>query len=181
MTEKFTVGFMGGAGAGKTSAALALWLMLGDRARILSFSSPMKSAVKQLFMLTDVQVYGTKADKEIVDPRWGVSPRTILQKVGTDCIRDMLCKDFFVRRMREAVKTSDEEIIIIDDVRFADEARICDFCVGIRRDGLPEDSHASEQVPWQLADLHIKNSGTGLLSFQYDVQNILLKSGVLPQ
>ena len=53
-----------------------------------SFAGPLKKACQEIFMLTDEQTEGI--DKETMDDRWGVSARTIFQKVGTELFREKL-------------------------------------------------------------------------------------------
>jgi len=150
---KLVIGFMGLATAGKTTACTFLQSLDPINIKILSFATPLKQAAKDLFMLSDEQLYGhLKAE---IDPRWGVSPRTILQKMGTDFVREMIRKDFWVLRMRETIETCFEPVILIDDVRFEDEAKFV-FCLGytvnIDRLGLwSNDNHPSERPPVEYA------------------------------
>ena len=44
----------------------------------------MKEAIKPLFLLDDEQLYGAK--KDVVDSRWGVTPRQIMRYVGVDTL-----------------------------------------------------------------------------------------------
>ena len=153
------IGFMGKAGAGKTTAALAVQqFVLGSV--IKSFSTPLKNVVRDLFLFSDEQVFGTYEQKTAIDPRWGVSPRTVLQKVGTECLRNMLCKDFHVKRMEAEIEASDSAVII-DDVRFEDEAQMVldrgGILIAIHRPSEVEDDHASERPPYHLADTIIYN------------------------
>lgn len=166
-SEKLVIGFMGLATAGKTTAAAFLKSLDPVNIRVESFATPLKEAAKDLFLLTDEQLYGSL--KEVADPRWGVSPRHLLQKMGTDFVREMILKDFWVKRMETVIETgSTEPVILIDDVRFEDEARMVAKYgynvlvdrLGLWADGMP---HASEQPPSHLAgevvhnDLDLKN------------------------
>lgn len=159
--EKLVIGFMGLATAGKTTAATFLKSLDPVNIRVESFATPLKMAAKGLFLLTDEQLYGTL--KDVVDPRWGVSPRYIFRKMGTDFVRQMILEDFWVRRLETIIETgSIEPVILIDDVRFEDEATMvakygCN--VLIDRLGLWTDSaaHASEQPPAHLAEEIIHN------------------------
>ena len=159
MSDKTIIGFMGLAGAGKTTAAQALQAAAKTSLPIVySFAGPLKEAVKRLCLFSDEQVYGDLDAKSLVDPRWGFSPRQALQMIGTDCVRKMLCEDFWVRRMRLAVEQNNSSVIIIDDVRFEDEANfIREFnghVVMIRRPGGPVlPWHASENPPEHTATM----------------------------
>ena len=58
----------------------------------LSFAEPLKKAVRELFNFNDIQV-GIDEDnpvgdeKEIIDERWGISPRKALQFFGTEIMQ----------------------------------------------------------------------------------------------
>lgn len=68
-----------------------------------------------------------------------VSPRKFMQLLGTECFR--FCKDdFFVCLMQNSYKD-----VIIPDVRFRNEAEICDLLIGIHRDVPAVNSHSSEE------------------------------------
>ena len=53
-----------------------------------AFAGPLKQGCRVIFELTDDQLFGTQ--KEVVDPRWGVSPRYLFQRVGTELFRKHL-------------------------------------------------------------------------------------------
>lgn len=48
----------------------------------IAFADPLKQAAMIIFGLTYQQCYGTDLDKETVDPRWGKSPRQLMQDLG---------------------------------------------------------------------------------------------------
>jgi len=58
----------------------------------LSFAEPLKKAVKELFNFNDIQVgideeNALGNEKEIIDERWGISPRKALQFFGTEIMQ----------------------------------------------------------------------------------------------
>ena len=87
-----------------------------------------------MFLLSHNQVYGSGQEKEAVDDRWGVSPRYILQRVGTNLMRDQLAaaapelsmgKDatLWVRCFRLWLgRFNTPQKVVVPDVRFEDEA-----------------------------------------------------------
>ena len=165
MSDKTIIGFMGLAGAGNTTAAWTLFQACKTSACVVSFASPLKEAVKQLCLFSDEQVYGDLDAKSLVDPRWGFSPRQAMQMIGTDCVRKMLCEDFWVRRMRLAIESNLSKVIIIDDVRFEDEANFIRSLDGdvvmIKRPGGPTlPWHASENPPEHLSTILTINNQT---------------------
>lgn len=81
------IAFTGKDGVGKSTAAV-LTKQLYGRAKLLSFSTPLKIACSALFNL-DKECYNpTKIDQLI--PSLNLTPREILQKVRTDVFRDQL-------------------------------------------------------------------------------------------
>lgn len=162
--SKTIIGFMGMAGVGKTTAARALQAAAKTSLPIVySFAGPLKEAVKRLCLFSDEQVYGDLDAKSLIDPRWGFSPRQALQIIGTDCVRKMLCEDFWARRMRLSVEASLDHVIIIDDVRFEDEAAFIKekggIVVMIKRPGGPTlPWHASENPPEHMSNILITNN-----------------------
>lgn len=80
-----------------------------------------------------------------------LSPRKFMQLLGTEYFR--FCKDdFFICLMQNAYKD-----VIIPDVRFENEAAICDLLIGIHRDVPSVNSHSSED----FADLLIEGEDDG--------------------
>jgi hypothetical protein len=95
-----------------------------------AFAGPLKKAVQELFGFTDSQLHTEQ--KELVDERWGVSPRKALQVVGSDMIRDLFPKlllpdignDFWTKRVDiwyNETKNDHKGLVIISDVRFQNE------------------------------------------------------------
>ena len=120
MEEVKLIGFTGPMGAGKSEAARAVKAAFD--CSILSFATPLKEAAKLIFMLTDGQIY-TMEGKQAVDPRWGISPREILQRLGTEAMR----KEFpgvWVKHMEIQLKLRESDLVVIDDVRFEDEVAL---------------------------------------------------------
>ena len=172
MSEKVVIGFMGLASAGKTTTAKTIQSIDPDRIGVYSFARPLKKFVGDLFMLSCEQLYGDR--KEIVDERWGHSPRRIMQMAGTDFVRNMVMPEFWVVRMKESIKRSSFEIILIDDVRFDDEAQMVIDTGGVnyliqRPMGQQLPWHASEQPPVRLAEDVFYNNGT-LREYQEQVK-----------
>ena len=56
--------------------------------RHLAFADEVKAIVMEVFNLSREQCYGAIELKEAVDPRWGVTPRYLMQQVGTEVGRN---------------------------------------------------------------------------------------------
>jgi hypothetical protein len=51
----------------------------------ISFAEPLKKSAATMFGLSQDQLYGEK--KDVMDARWGVTPRRIMQYLGTDVMQ----------------------------------------------------------------------------------------------
>jgi hypothetical protein len=131
---------------------------------LLSFAEPLKRAVDIIFDLDGDKI----EDKEAIIPQWGVSYRTLLQRVGTDLFRDLLPKVLpelklspggiwvtnMLHRIYKLDKLEVEVCIVNDDCRFEDEYQALKSrgftIVRIERPSLmspdaQKDTHASEK------------------------------------
>lgn len=103
------------------------------------------------FITKDDQIFYNQIYPVFNDPVSGnfyeeLSPRKFMQLLGTEYFR--FCMDkFFVRLMHNSY-----EDVIIPDVRFENEAAICDFLIGIYRDVPSVNSHSSEDFAERLVD-----------------------------
>lgn len=138
------IAFSGKIGSGKSTAAellLQAWPEEpGRKVKMYAFARPLKDAMKAAFGFSEEQLYGE--EKELVDLRYGVTPRHILQKIGTDWFRDRLeqdigvkmkCSSLWVERFRQYVIQNQgiASLIIVEDCRFADEAQAIHECGGV--------------------------------------------------
>lgn len=112
-------GLAGKAGSGKDTAADILVRELGFAK--YSFARPLKDAAACIFGLTDEQLYGDQ--KEVVDPFWGVTPRYILQQMGTEAMRMTFGSDIWTQVAERWLQRNPDENVVIADVRFENEAR----------------------------------------------------------
>jgi hypothetical protein len=85
----------------------------------LSFADPLKQACAAIFHLNKEQLYGNL--KEVIDPFWNATPRYILQKVGTDCLRNVYDKDVWVRSTECLINQNPTVDFVIPDCRFLNE------------------------------------------------------------
>ena len=96
------------------------------------------------FITKDRHIFYTRIFPVFTDPATGkiyeeLSPRKFMQLLGTEYFRFCM-GDFFVRLMQNSYND-----VIIPDVRFANEAFICDLLIGIHRDVPSVNSHSSER------------------------------------
>lgn len=140
----------------------------------ISFAQPLKDICKILFNFDDEQLYGNK--KEVLDPRWGISPRTAFQYIGTDMFRNKIKEimpnvenNFWVNlaidNYKNIIKNCPTNSVVIADVRFQNEIDAVKnnggIIIKIVRPTLQNnDQHASENIGDLEGDFEILNDGT---------------------
>ncbi len=125
----YILGLLARSGHGKTTVARHLEATFG--AEVRSLAGPMKRAVRNVFGFTEAQLWGTQAEKEAVDPRYGFSPRWLLQRLGTEGLREEFGEDIHLQalvrglRAEESVRPTGSPLglYVVDDVRFPNDAR----------------------------------------------------------
>ena len=182
------VGICGNAGTGKDTAVRYMldpktMTDIGKISYRMAFADPIRE-IAAIFGFTKEQMSDRKL-KETEDPFWGFSPRTFMQKVGTEMFRDNLREDVWiqllVRRINEKIAENEKQdfhkgIYFITDVRFPNEAQaiknIGGYVVKIHRDGYSksgENLHPSEKFVEQIeADLIIENKASNADEWSFD-------------
>jgi len=175
------IAFCGLKGSGKTTAAEHI-VRKYPYTR-MSFAGPLKEAAMTMFDLSPQQVYEMPF-KEEIDERWGITPREILQRLGTEVGREF-DKDLWIKNLKSRAEKS-ETSIVIDDCRFFNESEAIKsmggHVIGIKRADLKASNHASElemDENWsRMVDCTIWNL-TDMQSFitkvDFAIQSILLK------
>lgn len=114
------LGLMGAAGSGKSTVAQYLAERYG--AKRYSFADPLKELVMRSFDLSREQCYGTQAQKEAVDPRYNVSPRWLLQRIGTEGARATFGDNFWTDALLRKISADGPAFAVVEDARFVNEA-----------------------------------------------------------
>jgi len=120
------IGLVGRRRSGKDAAADYLTTAYGYTKR--KFAAPLKSAIGALFDFSEEQLEGEL--KDVVDPRWGASPRRLMQYFGTDVMQHnmqlvlpSIGRGFAVKRMFIGEGSGGGQgMVAISDVRFVHEA-----------------------------------------------------------
>jgi hypothetical protein len=187
ITQKTTqntriIGFHGRKYSGKdTSCEIIINRNPTKCIKILSFAEPLKQAAMIIFNLTYEQVYDPKL-KDVIDPRYGKSPRQLIQWLGTDVLRKQFDEDHWIKHMKNRIDTLLEsndapDFILINDIRFDNEAELIrsydnSIIVEIKRpelDHVPDHgstsletmNHESEKpIRQELIDVTINNNLT---------------------
>lgn len=153
------IGFCGKKGSGKDTAAL-VFDEYYHHTKYFSFAKSLKDISKEVFQLTDEQLY---IDKETIDERYGKTPRQILQELGSS-MRKHLGEDVFVGSLELKMLESNADYRVITDVRYSNECALIKRNRGIvikivRPDLVSTDSHESENQDLKV-DETVINDGT---------------------
>ena len=133
----------------------------------VSWANPLKEIIgRQLFGLTTEQLYGTTADREKIDQYWNLSPREILQKVGTDLFRIHFMDDFWVRIGVEKIKNevASGHNVVISDTRFPNELKAIENLGG--------KTIRMKRPDYISGDYHLSETALDDASFEYDISAI---------
>lgn len=98
----------------------------------IAFADPLKNAARELFGFSDEQLYGSL--KEVVDPFWQerlgdnfsdpITPRLILQLLGTQSLRNVLSGDILFHSTVRHIVNNPDTNFVITDCRFPNEANL---------------------------------------------------------
>lgn len=84
-----------------------------------------------------------------VDNRMKLSPRMLQQLIGTDLFRNHVRESFWVDLVRS--RLSKDKVNFLSDVRFINEALVCDAIVVVKRDcAQPVANHVSESLSKEI-------------------------------
>ena len=108
------IGLLGRSRVGKDTVALGLKTYFND-AQIIRLSTPLKEAVCALYAFTPEQVEGP--DKEVVDMRYGFTPRIAIQSL-CKYMMDLNGETFFTKQCYQKIDSS-QRTFIIPDVRYS--------------------------------------------------------------
>ena len=106
----------------------------------IAFADPLKEVLKTVFNFNDAQLYGES--KETIDEYWKVTPRTVMQYVGTDMFRNQMGKiipnigtniwiEVIKRKILDIWKTNPTQKIVLTDLRFPNEINLIKELGGI--------------------------------------------------
>jgi hypothetical protein len=171
------IGITGKARAGKDT--IATHLAHTHAFTRIAFADPLKLAAQQMFGLTNTQTWDDNL-KETVIPMWGLSPRQIFQRLGTDAMRGTFGQDVWLRRFVLSYHIlRDTDDVVVPDVRFDNEAMLIKDMGGtliqvIRGDGLRGDDgiHASEAGVVVSPDIVIVNQGS-IADLKHNIDRVL--------
>ena len=153
MNKRYIIGIIGKKNHGKDT--IANIIMEKYNFQIIHFADPLKEGCSSIFGLTHNQLYGNK--KDLIDEYWKITPRKLLQFVGTELFRNQLCNimpqiedTIWIKRLEKILIDNPYTNYIIPDIRFQNEVNMLKnhhaiiFKV-IRSDILNNDNHISEK------------------------------------
>ncbi len=163
------VGLTGAAGCGKDTLAQKLvekgWVRV-------AFADALKDMCIDYLGLSHDDVY-TQEGKMRFNETWGMTNREILQKVGTDAMRDGFHNDVWIKIAEIKIRKllSENKKVIVTDCRFDNEAQMCEslggICVRIVRPNIQsnltgvEKTHSSESgISDGFISFEISNNST---------------------
>jgi hypothetical protein len=139
----------------------------------LAFADPLKAAARELFGLDLSQLHGER--KEVQDEFWGVTPRNLLQRLGTEAMRREFGDDFWIRAARRRIDTTTQNVgrpwaWVVTDVRFRNEAEAIKAWGGVvwrvdrpgagANGGVARHPSETELEEWDGWDAIVENAGT---------------------
>ena len=142
----------------------------------LAYANPLKEACRCIFNFNDDQLYGD--NKEIEDDFWHVTPRKVLQYVGTDMFRthiknvipqveNNIWVEVVKKQILDGWKENPNSKFVVTDVRFPNEAKMIQdlggIVVRVKRDSMNMeiDTHPSELMIENLdVDCELNNNST---------------------
>lgn len=156
---KLLVGLVGRKRSGKDT--LAGFIRETDPGvTIMSFADPLKQACKHAYHLTDDQLEETK---DVVDPRWGMSPRDMMKSIGTKYFR-VEDPGHWIKNL--GIRMSGIDSVVVSDVRFHNEALFIRENGGVlvhvsRKIEGNDDDHVSECTSDEIdCGYYISNNGS---------------------
>lgn len=160
------VGLTGRAKSGKDTVGEYLKNAYGFEA--YAYADPLKRAASEMFGIPLDDFYNQSV-KEVPNKFWDMTPRYILQILGTEGGRDLFRKDIWTKRAEMEIRNQcDKQAtgLVITDVRFENEAKQIRESGGkvvhiYRPDAEDVEAHSSESgVKISNEDAIINNSGT---------------------
>jgi hypothetical protein len=136
----------------------------------IAFADVLKDICKTIFNFSDDQLYGNKKEEE--DIYWKITPRKVLQFIGTELFRNqignilpLIGDKIWIESVRKQILLNENQKYIITDIRFQNEldmvTELGGMTMKIRRDNLVYDTHDSEiNISTFIVDHEIENNNT---------------------
>ena len=120
---RMIIGITGAIGSGKDT--IADYLIAHHGFTRLSFAGKVKDVAHVVFgwdrELLEGRTKESREWREVVDPFWGLSPRTALQRIGTEMFREHIHPETWIKAVRKQIMAAPEKNYVITDCRFENE------------------------------------------------------------
>jgi len=160
------IGICGLIGSGKDT--IADYLVTKYNFKKLSFADKLKDSVGTMFdwdrELLDGKTDESRAWREKEDPYWSkelgksITPRLVLQKFGTECMRDGFYDGIWVSLTKKKLLDNPDTKWVIPDVRFENEANMIKEIGGevwwVQRGQLPLWFRMYQDIGQKPVDIH---------------------------
>ena len=174
------IGFTGGAGCGKDTAVKALQLEHTDfwsrkSPHHYSFAGPLRRGLSAMLGCeVEEQSHDPVRKNEIVEA-YGVSPRTMLQTLGTEWGRNLINSEIWIIRAKqiwaETNVVDPDAVILISDCRFDNEAQaILDMGGRVIELVRPNNPHTTGIETGGVSN-HVSESGINPKLISYSITN----------
>ena len=165
MSAPRIIGLTGRAGAGKDTAAGIF--SKHHKHVIVAFADPLYYGLSVMLNIP-LDRLKDRDGKETPITGLGISPRQLLQTLGTEWGRELVHPDIWTLILVNKIKTLTDNglSVVVTDIRFANEADTLREMGGeilhVQRDDVtPVREHLSEnREVWQVADMTLDNNGT---------------------
>lgn len=84
-------------------------------------AEPIKESAAEIFLFNDEQLYGDKKEEE--DPYWKVTPRKVLQEMGTNFFREEFDEEVWTTSLYHKLALELPRKVVIPDIRFPNEVK----------------------------------------------------------
>lgn len=175
--DKVIVGISGKKYHGKDT--IADYLVKNFYFKKMTLAEPVKEITKIAFRLNDSQVYDPLFKDAKLARYPYKTPRELMQFIGTDCFRNAF-PDIWLWNFLKRVDEQENRLIVVPDIRFKNEADLCDFTIRVERPGLTyeKDVHSSENdLDDYKFDAYILNETNKLASTYSQIEAVVEKLG----
>jgi hypothetical protein len=178
MRKPLIVGLCGHIGHGKTHLANLIAAMANDGCPGMARRISVADSIRDIAEIICGSRIDTPGDKDFmfqVGSRM-IRGRTILQHIGTEMGRQ-LDPDLWVASFVRRAVSGDHWLVLVDDIRFQNEAAGCDVIIGIRKENcdIPAETHETEKhvdLLISAAHLVVAHDGTEA-GYKPSVDNIM--------
>lgn len=161
----------GKAGAGKDT--IADYLITKHSFKKISLADPIKRLVKDVFALTEFQVYDRVEREKPLEQWGGRSVRQLLQHIGTELFRDNIDPDIWVKSLWYTIKDSSYNYVI-PDVRFPNE-------LNFFKENIPKNRFTSIKVIRGGCDGKVGIAGHRSESYDLPAEHIIENNGTMEE